>query len=166
MDAREAEAWLSARLPTEDMLELDKAGITTIPRRSMTDVEWRKAKSLSYCNLGKNNFAKRFVADMVALPYDAPITERQGRYIEVLWQRYRRQHCFNLSRPRWYYNERAVARTYNELYEQSEIGLLQYYPNAELSWEIEPDAASYAKDGVTIVSIVLPKIPNWVKVFK
>lgn len=107
MDAREVEAWLASRAIREEDIEPDEA----VERRPMTDLEWRKLKTLaSRCTLMAGGNDKRFIYNLVAMPYDHPITRRQASFIEGLWNKYKNQHHYNLVEPRWVYDMHRAWR--------------------------------------------------------
>jgi len=99
MDAREAQLWLQTKLREKNLIEAEQKIQGKLERAPISELERRKLRGLTNVRFGSNTDAKRFVYDMLAKGENAPITDNQSQYIEILWYRYRKQHEFKLPPP-------------------------------------------------------------------
>jgi hypothetical protein len=126
LDAREVKAWLQQQEVQPEDCMFPVVPDSREPRIPMTDLQWAKAKRLSlvlqYASIEYKR-DKEFVRCFTFLDYDYPLTHRQSRLINRLWDKYHRLHGNMYGATKWiedYATQYRMAT--GSVYELSEIG--------------------------------------------
>lgn len=126
MDAREVKHWIQQQEVQPEDCIFPYVPDNREHRVPMTDLQWAKANRLllvlRYAAI-EHKQDKEFVLNFSQLPYDYPLTPRQSRLINRLWDKYRRLHGDMCGPAKWIEDcRKEYLMATGSVYELSEIG--------------------------------------------